>query len=86
MKDNTNKIFTLNNGDHVIVLKYKGPERCCDHCYFKDTHKDGHYEGCIDKRRKLFQGVKFPKDTILSFGIPICGNSNTVFVKLKMGV
>lgn len=85
MKDNINKIFTLNNGDHVIVLNYKGSGRCCDHCYFKDTRKnDGHYEGCIDKKRRLFQGVKFPKDTIIYFGLPICGSS--MFVKLDSGI
>ena len=85
MKDNTNKIFTLNNGDHVIALKYKGTRRCCcDHCYFKDTHENSHYVGCVDKKRKLFQGIKFSKDIITSFGLPICGNA--VFIKLEEGM
>lgn len=84
MKDNINKIFSLNNGDYVIVLKYRGSGRSCDHCYFKDTSKNGYYEGCVDKKRKLFQGVKFPKDTVTLFGLPTC--SNTMFVKLKGGV
>ena len=84
MKDNTNKIFTLNNGDHVIVLKYKGSGTSCSHCYFKDTRKNGYTESCIDKKRRLLQGVRFPKDTVTLFGLPIC--ENTMFVKLKGGV
>lgn len=80
MEDNANKIFTLNNGDHVIVLKYKGTGMSCDHCYFKTSH----HRGCTDIKRRLFQGVKFPKGTITLFGLPTCGN--TMFVKLKGGV